>query len=566
MPKARKKKSSAFESSPVKSVFLFGNPNKGKLNLLWQMEHKYVELINFNIDVLTDVPDIHVQLIKNDRKNSYVRRLQKQLRPENINSTFCQNAFDAAFIKLSNRLDAVRLEMFKIIDSIFCQSKVLFGLCLDGTGKDEMTACLNEVVRAVRNKKDTAFYMDCIAQLQNMSADEFEAQMDEFHDLYDMVSVQFKIPHVKSEAIPFDSRLMKIEPSTDTAMPYVITLTNPFAKGHRFSIPVSTSRHSLHKIQTHRMAGTVTVKPEGSKIRVGWAYAKSFRKPDTAVCMGVDTGIKDSFFLSDGRSIGSMKEVIDYYHHDVEPAFAQLSSLRNKKRSISHYVRHHKNLPVDVRRFLIQKMDRLEHMIRTADAPYRKKRAYYNMLNHEIKQNVKTYMSCITHDTLTVLELLDIKEFNKSRRLNGDLSAFARGRLQQKLMSELNWYGYDYVEVPPDFTSQTCPICSFRNAENRSTVNSKLFKCGCCSYEDDADHVGAVNIRNRATDRELLKLCKDAKSHKEMQSKLIRLLDERHLEWQMKQLKTSILQETLLLFCRTYELPLSVHGMSMYGM
>ena len=544
MPKARKKKNSAFESSPVKSVFLFDNPNRGKLDLLWQMEHKYIKLINFNIDVLNGVPDIHVQLIKNDKKDSYVRQLQKQLRPKDINSAFCQNAFDTAFTKLSNRLDAVRLEMFKIIDSIFCQSKVLFGLCLDGTGKDEMTTCLNEVVRAVRNKKDTAFYMDCIAQLQNMSADEFEAQMDEFHDLYDMVSVQFKIPHVKSEAIPFDSRLMKIEPSTDTAMPYVITLSDPFAKGHRFSIPVSTSRHSLHKIQTSRMAGTVTVKPEVSKIRVGWAYAKSFRKPDTAVCMGVDTGIKDSFFLSDGRSIGSMKEVIDYYHHDVEPAFAQLSSLRNKKRSISHYVRHHKNLPVDVRRSLIQKMDRLEHMIRTADAPYRKKRAYYNMLNHEIKQNVKTYMSFITHDTLTVLELLDIKEFNKSRRLNGDLSAFARGRLQQKLISELNWYGYDYVEVPPDFTSQTCPVCGYRHSDNRSTVNSKLFKCGCCGYEDDADHVGAVNIRNRAADKELLKLCKDAKNHKEMQSRLIRLLDERHLDWQMKQLKTPILQET----------------------
>lgn len=535
---------SEFEPSPVKSVFLFGKPNKGKLDLLWQMEHKYVELINFNIEALMAVPDIHVQLVKNDKKNSYVRQLQKQLRPKDINSAFCQNAFDASFTKLSNRLDAVRLEMFKTIDSIFCQSKVLFGLCLDGVAKDEMTACLNKVVNAVRNKKDTAFYQNCIAQLQNMSADEFDAQMMEFHELYDMVSIQFKTPHVKSEAIPFDSRLMRIEPSTDTVMPYVITLTNPFVKGNRISIPINTSRHSLHKIQANRMAATVTVKPEGTKVRIGWSYAKSFRKPDTAVCMGVDTGIKDSFFLSDGRSIGSMKEVIDYYHHDVEPAFAQLSSLRNKKRNISYYVRHHKNLPADVRRSLIQKMDNLEHMIRTADAPYRKKRAYYNMLNHEIIHDVKTYMSCITHDTLTVLELLDIKEFNKSRKLNGDLSAFARGRLQQKLMSELNWYGYDYVEVPPDFTSQTCPICSYRNAENRSTVNSKLFRCGCCGYEDDADHVGAVNIRNRAKDKELLKLCKDAKNHKEMQSRLIRLLDDRHLEWQMQQLKTPILQET----------------------
>ena len=544
MPKARKKKSSEFESSPVKSVFLFGKPNKGKLNLLWQMERKYVELVNFNIEALMAVPDIYVQLIKNDKKNSCVRQLQKQLRPKDINSAFCQNAFDTAFTKLANRLDAIRLEMFKAIDSIFCQSKVLFGLCLDGVTRDEMTACLNKVVNAVQNRKDTAFYLDCIVQLQALSDDELEAQMIELRDLYDMVSVQFRMPHVKSEAIPFDSRLMKIEPSTDTAMPYVITLSNPFVKGNRISIPVNTSRYSLHKIQTGRMAASVTVKPEGTKVRIGWSYAKSFRRPDTAVCMGVDTGIKDSFFLSDGRSIGSMKEVIDYYHREVEPAFAQLSSLRNKKRSISYYVCHHKNLPLDVRRSLIQKMDRLEHMIRTADAPYRKKRAYYNMLNHEIKQNVKAYMSCITHDTLTVLELLDIKEFNKSRRLNGDLSTFARGRLQQKLMSELNWYGYDCAEVPPDFTSQTCPVCGYHHGDNRSTVNSKLFKCGCCGYEDDADHVGAVNIRNRAADKELLKLFKDAKSHKEMQSSLVRLLDDRHLDWQMKQLKTPILQET----------------------
>lgn len=248
MPKARKKKSSEFKASPVKSVFLFGKPNKGKLDVLWQMKHKYVELINFNINVLTGIPDIHVQLVKNDKKDSYVRQLQKQLRPKDINSAFCQNAFDTAFTKLSNRLDAIRLEMLNTIDSVFCQSKVLFGLCLDGADKDEMIACLNEIVKTARVKKDTTFYLDCTAQLQNMSADEFEEQMIELYDLYDMVSVQFRMPYVKSEAIPFDSRLMKIEPSTDTVMPYVITLTNPFVKGNRISIPVNTSKHSLHKI------------------------------------------------------------------------------------------------------------------------------------------------------------------------------------------------------------------------------------------------------------------------------------------------------------------------------
>ena len=67
MPKARKKKTTEFDNNLVKSVFLYGNPNKGKLAVLWQMERKYVELINFNIEALMNIPDIYLQLIKNDR-------------------------------------------------------------------------------------------------------------------------------------------------------------------------------------------------------------------------------------------------------------------------------------------------------------------------------------------------------------------------------------------------------------------------------------------------------------------------------------------------------------------
>ena len=104
----------------------------------------------------------------------------------------------------------------------------------------------------------------------------------------------------------------------------------------------------------------------------------------------------------------------------------------NKKRSISHYLRHH-DLPEDVRRSLIEKMDRLEKMIQTTDAPYRKKKHYYAMLDTEIRSAVDAYIGSIDADTLTVLEKLDIKEFNKSHRTNAMFSNFARGRLQQKL-------------------------------------------------------------------------------------------------------------------------------------
>ena len=160
---------------------------------------------------------------------------------------------------------------------------------------------------------------------------------------------------------------------------------------------------------------------KGKLLKVSRAFTKKVRKPSVKYTIGVDTGIIDCFYTSDGRSIGSMKDVLDFYQKTVEPAFAYLSDLRNKKRCISHYMHTHKNLPVDVKKQLIEKMDKLEHMIHIAEAPYRKNRHYYQMLDHEISSSVREYIKGCTKDTLTVLEKLDIKEFNKSRKVNGRL-------------------------------------------------------------------------------------------------------------------------------------------------
>lgn len=146
-------------------------------------------------------------------------------------------------------------------------------------------------------------------------------------------------------------------------------MTDPFNRNQRFTIPLNTSRHFLHKIKSNKMAGSVSVCIKSGKLRVGWAYTRSMKQPKTSVVRGVDTGITDVFHTSDGNAIGSMKPVLDFYHSTVEPSFAGLTDLRNKKRSISHYLRHHKDLPEDVRRSLIQKMDRLDYMMQTMNAP-----------------------------------------------------------------------------------------------------------------------------------------------------------------------------------------------------
>ena len=93
MPKARKKKNSSFQTTITKSVFLYGRPNKEKLAVLRQMQNSYTALINRDIELLEKNPDIVLQLVKNDKKDSQMRKLEKAIRPEGINSAFCQKVW-----------------------------------------------------------------------------------------------------------------------------------------------------------------------------------------------------------------------------------------------------------------------------------------------------------------------------------------------------------------------------------------------------------------------------------------------------------------------------------------
>ena len=117
---------------------------------------------------------------------------------------------------------------------------------------------------------------------------------------------------------------MKIEQSTDTKMPYVIIITNPLKTRQRIAIPINTSSHSLHKIKSNQMAGTILMQIRKGKLRIGWSYESSRQQPVTTKVVGVDTGISDCFHTSDGRAIGSMKSSNwTFIMNEVEPSFAR---------------------------------------------------------------------------------------------------------------------------------------------------------------------------------------------------------------------------------------------------
>ena len=520
MPRSRRRKDSSFEASVTKSVFLYGRPNKDKLALLRQMQTVFTALVNEDIQILSTREDLMMQLVKNDKKDSTMRTLEKTIRRKGLSSAFSQNVFDVAVTHLSNRLDEIRLDLLAEGMDPFARSKVLFAMSIMRKSRMEMISAMVDL------EKD--FYLDCAEKLRDMTEEEFTITQKIFQDLYAMKCMEYRIPQLRSVSVPLDSRLMKIEPSDHVKTPYVICMTDPFRKNHRSQIPIDTSAHSLHKIQSRKMAGTVTMQIRKGKLRIGWAYSKHMKQPKTDDMIGVDIGITDALYTSDDRQIGSMREILDFYHDTVEPAFAELSDLRNKIRNISSYLRTH-DLPDDVRRSLIEKMDRLSDMMQTMDAPYRKKRHYYDMLNTAIASAVKEYMGTLSPEILSVLEKLDIKEFTKSKTSNARFSMFARGKLQHRLMEELNWRGFDFLEVVPDYTSQVCPVCHNLDSNNR---NGKDFTCTCCGHHDDADHVGSLNIKARASDKEIKDICEKYKyNHKNLQTALRTLYATRHQEY-----------------------------------
>ena len=66
------------------------------------------------------------------------------------------------------------------------------------------------------------------------------------------------------------------------------------------------------------------------------------------------------------------------------------------------------------------------------------------------------------------------------------------GEFRRQLEYKTRWNGGEFVAVPAAYTSQTCPCCGHISRENRQT--QALFACVSCGYENNADHVGAVNV------------------------------------------------------------------------
>ena len=86
----------------------------------------------------------------------------------------------------------------------------------------------------------------------------------------------------------------------------------------------------------------------------------------------------------------------------------------------------------------------------------------------------------------------------QKRGLNRSILSQRWAAIGQKLEYKSRWYGRQFVRVPAQHTSQTCPACGNVDAGNRTT--QAQFHCLKCGTNANADVIGAENIRCRGVE------------------------------------------------------------------
>lgn len=554
--KPKHKKKSVSKETNTKSVFLYGKPNVEKGKLLIKQQTLYTNALNSYIDFLYNIDnydiETFIEILNNQTKSSLLRKIEKTLRSETtLKSAFSQEAFDEAVNKVSTQFLNIRNEMYSINKNDFVSSKMLYAMSIYGYSKDDMISKIsdykekketllsqeNEKNKKNKLKKDIEYYSNLIDLLSNMTNDEFLFNMNEFCVWYQVITDSYKQPFCKKAFVKMSSSTCKLEEANQVKYPFVILITSPDSNT-RIEVPLKTSKRTISRMNRYKVGTSMayTIRDDGS-IRVNAYIEKKVEiEKSTPIYIGVDTGITDSFHTSNGFKIGGSVEIEKFYKNEVEPSLAELNKLKQKKKKLKKYLHKHKKdlSDIQIKQFR-DKMDHIENNIRKNKKSKKLRNKYHNMNDQLIGNSCKEYIKLLNGNKqiVTVLEMLDIKEFNKSKHENSLHSLFVRGKLQKRLMEQLNWNGYQFTEVEPAFTSQVCPICGNLDSKNR---NNKNFKCTCCGYEDDADHVGAVNIKSRVEDEEILNICEDYKYQKAERHKQLKILyKKRNQEYIKKQ-------------------------------
>jgi putative transposase len=104
----------------------------------------------------------------------------------------------------------------------------------------------------------------------------------------------------------------------------------------------------------------------------------------------------------------------------------------------------------------------------------------------------KQSIQYVKRNSLIVCEALQVKNMVKNKQLSKHISDASWSRFFEQLRYKSAKHGKTFVQVPPNYTSQTCNSCGNVDKANRRTQSK--FDCTSCGHTANADVNAAKNI------------------------------------------------------------------------
>lgn len=462
--KTKSKKNTVQKKKMDKSVFLYGKPNVWKREILKQDQTNYTNGMNDYMQFLYDTENYDVEtfmfILTNTPQSPSLRSLEKKLRDNtNLKTALSQSAFDEAVNKVSNQFVNIKNQMYGMLENDFTSSKVLYAMTLYHCTQNEMRNKIKYLIKYTKEKlteyqntekpsqsqiakltESVEYYENLFQNLNSLSINEFNESMMEFHIWYEFIFSSFKCPFCKKAYVKLTARSSSftknivatmeqrskneivLEKSKGIKSPYTIAITNSVSN-KRIEVPLNTSTRSIYRLEHYKSSSCVsyTIRDDGS-IKVVVPIKKDIESSKEITSYnGVDTGMSDAFHTSDDVVFGSFIENIDFYKKKVEPALAEINKLKKKKAFLKKQLRLRKNelTETQIKQYR-DKIDHIEKNIRQNKVTKKYLNKYHNETDKIINQVCNEYIASLNQDKsiMTVLEKLDIKEFDKSKHDN----------------------------------------------------------------------------------------------------------------------------------------------------
>jgi putative transposase len=118
------------------------------------------------------------------------------------------------------------------------------------------------------------------------------------------------------------------------------------------------------------------------------------------------------------------------------------------------------------------------------------------LLKNEINRLINT-ITKIYKPKRIIVERLDFRSPELSKRMNRLLQNFGKGYIKEKLQRLQELYGIEIVEINPAYISQECSCCGYVDKNNRK--DTQEFECKACGNKTNAQVIGAKNILKRSS-------------------------------------------------------------------